>query len=82
MLHRLVHHNGLGRMAEHLAHLKVEGTTAVSLLEGKVCITSCFTDHIERCTLTLGNTAHMVDMLLVNKQAHTLLALIGDDFFS
>ena len=37
-------------------------------------------DYIERGTLALGDTLHMLEMLLVDEQTHALLALVGDDF--
>ena len=38
------------------------------------------TYYIHRSTLTLCYLAHMLNMLLVNEQAHALLTLIGNDF--
>ena len=67
-------------MTEHLADLQVEGTNTVALLEAEVRIACCLTYHIQWSTLALGNLTYMVDVLLVDKQAHTLLTLVGNDF--
>ena len=67
-------------MTEHLCHIQIEGFYAIALNEREVGVASGLANHIQRSTFTLGNTAHMVDMLLVDKQSHTLLTLIGNDF--
>ena len=67
-------------MTEHLGHIEVERLDAVALLEREVGIAGGLADHIQRGTLTLGNLAHMLDMLFVNEQAHALLTLVGNDF--
>ena len=81
-LYGVVYHDGLGRRAEHLVYGEVEGTYAILLLEGEAGITGGFTDYVHRSTLTLGNLLHMLDSLLTDEQAHTLLRLVGDDFLS
>ena len=68
-------------MSEHLCHVEVEGFHAVTLFEGEVGITCRLTDDIHRGTLTLGNLLDMLDMFLVDEQAHTLLTLVGDNLF-
>ena len=45
-------------------------------------VARCFTYYIQRSTLALCNTAYVVDVLLVDEQAHTLLALVGDNLLS
>jgi hypothetical protein len=67
-------------VTEHLSHFEVERTHAVALLESKVSVACTFTYDIERCTLALSNLTHMVDVLFLNEQTHTLLALVGNDF--
>ena len=79
-LYGLVHHIGLGRMTEHLSHIEVERLDAVALLETEVSITRGFANYIKRCTLALGNAAHVFDMFLIDEQAHTFLTLIGNNF--
>ena len=74
-----VNHYCLGRMPEHLRHVQVEGAYAVALLEGKVGISCRLADNIHRGTLALGNTPHVVEVFLFNKQTHTLLALVGNN---
>ena len=68
-------------MAEHLRHIKVERLSAVGLFEGKMGVARCLAHHIERCTFALGNLPYALNMLLVDKQAHTFLTLVGDNFF-
>ena len=80
-LHRHVGHHRLGRVAEHLCDIEVEGAFAVGLFEGEVRIARGFAHHIEGRTFALGNAAHVVDVLFLNEEAHALLALVGDDFF-
>ena len=43
-------------------------------------VASCLAYYIQRSTLALCDAAHVVDVLLVDEQAHTLLALVGNDF--
>ena len=76
----IVAHDGLGRVTEHLANLQVEGTNTVALFEAEVSIACGLTDNIQRSTLALGNLTYMVYVLFVDKQTHTLLALVGNDF--
>ena len=47
-----------------------------------MCVASGFAYYIQRSTLALCDAAYVVDVLLVDEQAHTLLALVGDDFLS
>ena len=67
-------------MAEHLCHIEIEGLHAIGLAEREVSIARGFTDYIKRSTLTLGNLPHVVDVLLVDEQAHAFLTLVGNDF--
>ena len=78
-LHGLVAHDGLGRVAEHLCHVEVEGLHAVALLEREVGVAGGLADHVQRGALALGDLADVVDVLLVDEQAHALLTLVGDD---
>ena len=80
-LHGVVGHHGLGRVTKHLCYVEIEGTNAVFLLKSEVSIASGFTHHIERCALTFGNFAHLVDIFFFDEEAHALLTLIGYDFF-
>ncbi len=80
MCYRLVLHDGLRRVAEHLGDIKVEWLHPIFLLEREVGIARRLADDIERSTLTLGYPADMVYMFLVDEQAHALLALVGNDF--
>ena len=80
-LYGLVHHDGLGRRAEHLVYSQVEGTYAILLLEGKAGIAGSLTHHIHRGTLTLGNLLHMLECLFADEESHALLRLVGNDFF-
>ena len=72
----LVHHVGLGRVAEHLRHIEVERLDTVALYEREVCVARGFADHIQRGTLALGYLAHVFDMFFVNEQAHALLTFV------
>ena len=69
-------------MAEHLGHVQVEGLHAVGLLEGEVGIARGLADDIHRGTFTLSDLADVVDVLLVDEQAHALLTLVGNDLFA
>ena len=80
--HCLVVHVGLGRVTEHLRHIQVERTHTITLLKSKVCVTRRFAHHIQRCTFTFSNLAHVFNVLLVNEQAHALLTLVGNDFLA
>ena len=77
----VVYHYCLGRMAKHLRHIKVERLSAVGLFEGEVGITRSLAHHIKRCPFALGNLPYAFDVLFVDKQAHTFLALVGDNLF-
>ena len=79
VLYGVVAHDGLGRVAEHLGHVEVEGLDAVALLEGEVGVAGGLADDIHRCALALGYLLHVLDVLLVDQQAHALLALVGDN---
>ena len=68
-------------MTKHLCYVEIEGTHTVFLLESEVGIASGFTHHIERCALAFSNFAHLVDVFFFDEEAHTLLALVGNDFF-
>ena len=78
-LHGLVAHDGFGRMTEHLRHIEVEGLHTIGLHEREMGVAGGLAHHIQRGALALGYLAHMLDMLLVDEQAHTFLTLIGDD---
>ena len=45
-------------------------------------IASSLTDNIHRGTLTVGNLLNTVDILLVEKQSHALLRLVGNNLLS
>ena len=67
-------------MAEHLRHIEVERFYAVALFEGEMRVARRFADHVERCPFAFSNLAHVVDVLLVDEQAHSFLTFVGDDF--
>ena len=81
-LYGIVTHDGLGRVSEHLCHIKVERLHTISLFEGEMGITGGLTDYIHRGTLTLCDLLYMLNMFLVDEQAHALLTLIGDDLLA
>ena len=66
-------------MTKHLSHIQIERLHTVALLEREVGIASGFTYYIQWSTLTLSNLTYMLDMLLVDEQAHTLLTLVSDN---
>ena len=72
-LNGLICHDCLWRMTEHLSHVQVEWLDTIALDKREVGIACGLTDNIHRCTLTLSNLLHVVEMLLVNEQAHALL---------
>ena len=43
-------------------------------------VAGCLAHYIQRSTLALCDATYVVDVLLVDEQAHALLALVGDDF--
>ena len=65
-------------MTKHLSNIQIEWLHTVALLEREVGIASGLTYYIQWSTLTLSNLTYMLDMLLVDKQAHTLLTLVSD----
>ena len=79
-LYGLIYHHSLRSMTEHLSYIEVEWLHAVSLLEAEVSIACSLTNHVHWSTLTVGNLLNLADILLVDEQAHALLALVGDDF--
>ena len=80
-LHGSIAHDGLRRVTKHLCHIEVERLHAIGLAEREVSIARGLTDYIKRSTLALGNLTHVVDVLLVDEQAHAFLTLVGNDFF-
>ena len=78
--HSLVVHIRLGTVAEHLRHVQVERAHPVALLECEMRVAGRLAHDIHRGAFALGNLAHVVDVLLLDEQAHALLRLVGDDF--
>ena len=77
----LVYHVSLRRRTEHLVYCQVERTYTVSLFESKTMVTGCFTYHVHRSAFTFCNLLYMFDGFFVDKQAHTFLRFVGNDFF-
>ena len=67
-------------MAEHLRHVEVERLHAIALHKREVGVASGLSHHIERRALALGYFAHTLHVLVLDEQAHALLALVGYDF--
>ena len=67
-------------MPEHLRHVEVEGTLPVGLHKREVRVAGGLAHHVHRGALALGNFAHVVEVFLLNEQAHALLTLVGNDF--
>ena len=82
MLHGLVAHDGLGRVAKHLSHIQVERALAIPLLEGEMGIAGGLADDVKRGALPFGYLADVLDVLLVDEETHAFLAFVGDDFLS
>ena len=80
MFYGFVYHHRLGRVAEHLRHIQVEGFHTVTLYKREMGIACGLTHYVHRGAFTFGNTTHMFNMFLVDEQAHAFLALVGDDF--
>ncbi len=80
-LHSFVGHHRLGRVAEHLRHVKVKGTLSVCLLESKMRVARSLSHHVHRRALALSDAAHVVKMFFLYEQAHALLALVGYNLF-
>ena len=76
----LVDHIGLGRRAEHIRQSQVNGLVSPSLFEGQVHILCGASYDIHRSTLTLGDACDALYIFALDEQAHTLLALVADDF--
>ena len=76
----LVDHVGLGRRAEHIRQRQVNGLVTSCLFEGQVHIVRGATDDVHRSALTLGDTGDALDGVTLDQKAHTLLALVADDF--
>ena len=81
-LYSIVFHDGLGRVTEHLGNIQIEWLHTVALSEREVGVSSGLADHIHRSTLALSNLTNMFDVFLVDKQAHALLTLVGNDFLA
>ena len=60
-------------MTEHLRHVQVEWLNTIALYKCEMGIACGLTNNIHRCTFTLCNLLHVVEMFLVNEQAHALL---------
>ena len=82
MLHRLVAHDGFGRVAKHLGHIQVERALAIPLLEGEMGVAGGLADDVKRGALPFGYLADVLDVLLVDEETHAFLAFVGDDFLS
>ena len=76
----LVDHVGLGRRAEHIRQCQVNGLVTSCLFEGQVHIVRGATDDVHRSALTLGDTGNALYGVTLDQKAHTLLALVADDF--
>ena len=76
----LVDHVGLGRRAEHIRQRQVNGLITTGLFEGQVHIVRGATDDVHRSALTLGDTGDALYGVALDQKAHTLLALVADDF--
>ena len=77
MFHSRVVHVGLWRMTEHIGKSEVDRLDAISLFECEAHIVGCLTNHEEWATLALGNLPYALDVLLLDEEAHTLLALVA-----
>ena len=82
MFYRVVAHDGLGRVAKHLGNIQVERLHAIALFEREVGIASGLTDYVQRGAFALSYLLYVLNMFLVNQQAHTLLTFVGNDFFA
>ena len=80
LVNMLVDHIGLGRRAEHIRQRQVNGLVTSCLFEGQVHIVRGATDDVHRSALTLGNTGDTLYGVALDQKAHTLLALVADDF--
>ena len=76
----LVDHVGLGRRAEHIRQRQVNGLVTSCLFEGQVHIVRGATDDVHRSALTLSDTSDALYGVALDQKAHTLLALVADDF--
>ena len=76
----LVDHVGLGRRAEHIRQRQVNGLITTCLFEGQMHIVRGATDDVHRSALTLGDTGDALYGVALDQKAHTLLALVADDF--
>ncbi len=81
-LYSIILHNGLWRVTEHLSNIQIEWLHTIALLEREVGIASGLTYYIQRSTLALSNLSNVLNVLLVDEQAHTLLTLVGNDFLA
>ena len=80
LVNMLVDHVGLGCRAEHIRQRQVNRLVTSCLCEGQVHIVRGATDDVHRCALTLGDTGDTLDGVALDQKAHTLLALVADDF--
>ena len=77
MFHSRVVHVGLWRMTEHVGKSEVDRLDAICLFECEAHVVGCLTNHEEWAALALGNLPYALDVLLLDEEAHTLLALVA-----
>ncbi len=87
-LHRLVLldygailHHGLGCVAKHVGHGKVDGAHAVFLLKHKTVVVRSLAYHIQRSALAVSDSFYIFNVFFIHYHAHALLALVAHDFF-
>ena len=80
--HRMVAHDRTRGFPEHIFQLDVDRFHPVSLFEDKLHVVGCFPHDIHRSPFPLSHPANTVHILFLHQQAHTLLALVPDNFLS
>ena len=71
-------HDGARGIAEHIFQAEVDRAGAVALGKDKPHVARSLAHHIHRCALPFGDAPHAGGILLLNQQAHALLALVAN----
>ena len=83
LLHRLVHHHRLGRIAKHIFQLQVNRLLlGLRILKDKTVVARGLPNHVHRGTFPVGNALQSRHILLLHHQPHPFLRFIAHDFLS
>ena len=72
-------HDGAGGIAEHIFQAEVDRAGAVALSKDKPHVARSLAHDVHRCALPFGDAPHAGGILVLNQQAHALLALVANN---